>query len=70
MTRIPCSIFGTDKFGEFRCGEGENFGSGAEIQRTVRGHLHYVPQTGRFRLHWQGQRYPFPGCGEGNLRYA
>ncbi len=68
--RIPCSIFGTDKFRESRCGEGGSSGSGAEIQRTVRGHLHYVPQTGRFRLHWQGQRYPFPGCGEGNLRYA
>ena len=40
MTRIPCSIFGTDKFRESRCGEGGSSGSGAEIQRTVRGHLH------------------------------
>ena len=48
----------------------KNSGSGEEIQRNVRGHLHYVPQTGRFRLHWQEQRYPFPGCGEGDLRYA
>ena len=29
MTRIPCSIFGTDKFGEFRCGEGGSSGSGS-----------------------------------------
>ena len=35
MTRIPCSIFGTDKFRESRCGEGGSSGSGAEIQRTV-----------------------------------
>ena len=38
MTRIPCSIFGTDKFRESRCGEGGSSGSGAEIQRTVTFH--------------------------------
>ena len=51
-------------------GEGGSSGRRAEAKRSARGHLHYVPQTGRFRLHRQGQRYPFPGCGEGDLRYA